>query len=412
MPSPIITRQVIAPYIESAAALPAIDEILVVVVGESNAGGQATNASLASWQLAARNLTIFNNTSEVFESLDVGTNNLIGHTGLTDNATHGTEVGLADAYDEGDFDSEVVRLLKSGQGGSQLSDWDEGDSYYTTFLSRLEAAKTALGGVPNYCVWMFVGINDMEVYAVSAATFETRLNDLIDRYRAVMPNCEILINKLMVATSDDVAYNSAIDTIAAARAYVTAIDETGLTYADTFHYDYLGYHRLAKRFVQQMKSIYSLTGTGLTWTATTGSIVQDADDVVFASTALARSTVTIDLTASDLICDVIGNSLVYGIHESSGSPDFFNLRLGGYAVGGNIYSCGSGGSGTNQGALALPFKMKITRSGDDALLYSSADGGVTWTLEHTATGVLSGIGNVYARMEQAASSGRGQMYLG
>ncbi|MBL8182439.1 MAG: InlB B-repeat-containing protein, partial [Blastocatellia bacterium] len=89
---------------------------LVIITGESNSGGYAVNADATPTELSARpGVQILNNNTLLFEDLDIGTNNLIGHAGLSENATHGFELGLANSVAASEWPNSPVYLVKAGQ---------------------------------------------------------------------------------------------------------------------------------------------------------------------------------------------------------------------------------------------------------------------------------------------------------
>jgi len=147
---------------------------LIIFNGESNSGGFAQNNLLTAPELAVRSgVQIFNNTTlNTFDSLQIGVNNLVGHTGLTDNATHGWENGLANEVNLGRLSSHAY-LVKTGQGASTISQWNVGGAYFNTFTSRVNAAKSLLSA-QNYktVIWYTQGINDATA-GTSIATWET-----------------------------------------------------------------------------------------------------------------------------------------------------------------------------------------------------------------------------------------------
>lgn len=98
---------------------------LIIIVGESNSGGYALNSELSSSELLARPaVQILNNNTLVFEDLQIGVNNLIGHSGLSNGPTHGMESGLANSIESGlNWGVDQIHLVKTGQGGSQVSQW-------------------------------------------------------------------------------------------------------------------------------------------------------------------------------------------------------------------------------------------------------------------------------------------------
>lgn len=146
-------------------------DIIIVFFGESNSGGIAANSYATSSELAKRKLQILNNTSLTsFDSLDIGSNNLTGHCGLQYAAStgHGIELQLANRYDSGAFGSRNVYLVKAGQGGTTIAQWDTGGTYTVewtatprvTFFQRVDSALSIIPGTPRlFFIWS-QGIND------------------------------------------------------------------------------------------------------------------------------------------------------------------------------------------------------------------------------------------------------------
>jgi len=163
--------------------------VLIITWGESNSGGYADNGFASGDELAPRTLPILNNNTLLFQPLDVGTNNLIGHTGLTCCTTHGMEIGLANAYEDGDFEGHPVYLVKVGQGGSTIAEWETTDDHYDTMVVRLNAAIEQIleltGQVPKIFVWGSIGIND-RIAGTTTGTFKTAYKQFITDIRATI----------------------------------------------------------------------------------------------------------------------------------------------------------------------------------------------------------------------------------
>ena len=156
--------------------VPASD-LLIIAFGESNSGGQVDNADATAGELAARTLQIWNVNTEVFEALDVGTNNNLDHFGL-DSTKHSWEIGLANIYDTGFF-GRTVRYLQTGQGGSRVTEWESADAYWLEFVDRTTKAMAAVSG-QTPVVWWTLGINDLG-NGVTAATWKPLAQELIGR---------------------------------------------------------------------------------------------------------------------------------------------------------------------------------------------------------------------------------------
>lgn len=204
-------------------ALRPINVVLAFV--ESNGGGVAVNAELTTAERAVRPaVKIFNPTAVALQSLDIDTNNLIGHTGLTDNATHGLENGLADLVERGQWPaftgplSGSAVLQKESQGGSTALQFQIGDAsgYWSTFLTRwtaLVALLKAQGYRPVANVFFTLGINDL-AGATAAATYESRVQTILANIRSVVGPCKIGITQFM---ANHAGYSSNITTIIASH---------------------------------------------------------------------------------------------------------------------------------------------------------------------------------------------------
>lgn len=227
---------------------------LIVVFGESNAGGQASNAALSAGELASRSsVRIWHNTSDEFQDLDIGTNNLISHSGLTDNATHGLENGLAHTATAGRLGAATAYLVKAGQGGSTVGSWEDTDANFITLESRYGGAiaELASSGVEyTPLVLISLGIND-RIAGTTTGTFKAAMEQLIDDVRAFAG----VSTRVMVTNFQEPmdvlneVYNTVLDEIAAADALVDVVDTTGLPINDSNHWSAQGFRELAERVV-------------------------------------------------------------------------------------------------------------------------------------------------------------------
>ncbi len=235
--------------------------LLIVFNGESNSGGIGENSDLTAGELAARSsVKIWNNDSTGFENLDIGTNNLLSHVGLTGvsgwTGWHGWEAGLANAVEAGTLQNPVY-LVKTGAGGSTISQWNSGGSYETTMKSRINAAKAAIeatGKIAKIVFWFSLGIND-RIAGTNESTWRTAVEahfaNIRTTYGATVP---IHMTKFMSLLTDGVTYNpnadfnDTIDAIAAADAYTWAIDGNA-SLKDNNHWNAAGLKTLANRFI-------------------------------------------------------------------------------------------------------------------------------------------------------------------
>ncbi|MBK7934610.1 MAG: VCBS repeat-containing protein [Acidobacteria bacterium] len=286
---------------------------LVIITGESNSGGYAVNADASPTELSARpGVQILNNTSLLFEDLDIGTNNLIGHAGLSDNATHGFELGLANSVAASEWPNSPVYLVKTGQGGSTISQWTVGSPYWTTFNQRVTAAVnnlTASGKTPVVYILYSHGIND----AIAGTPVATWKNDTIAHLakvrRAVGPS-SILMTRLMSPTYD--TYNTAIDEIDAADDLSVAISVSGATLRDANHWDYAGMKLISSRMVEEM-----LTSGGGSITANPFSVTMDRNRSLTAHFVPSQYTLTYTAGTGGTISGTSPQTVTHGENGSA-----------------------------------------------------------------------------------------------
>jgi hypothetical protein len=236
---------------------------LFVFTGESNAGGYALNTELTSPQLAIRSaIQIMRNTSEAhdFESLDIGTNNNINHSGL-DATTHGIENGLCTAVENSEFSVSTVHVIQTGQGGSRIIHWLDDSSLYNDkypwvlFKSRID---DALAADSTYSIIIFYsqGINDI-ADGKSAVSWKTEtkahLAKIRTRYGSTVP---IFMTKFYF--TGYTGYNTKIDEICAEVPYTYAIETNGFSARDDKHWDSSGYDSVASAFITKIKEYYTL----------------------------------------------------------------------------------------------------------------------------------------------------------
>jgi hypothetical protein len=109
---------------------------VILFWGESNSGGQAVNDSLDAGQLDVfPGIQIYNIYYDEFQDLDIGTNNQINHFGQSFPASmdsieltlHGWENGLQTDYER--YGQAKLYLVKGGQGGSRISQWETTDTF-------------------------------------------------------------------------------------------------------------------------------------------------------------------------------------------------------------------------------------------------------------------------------------------
>lgn len=230
---------------------------MIVMTAESNSGGKALNTLATSEELAPRTQTkILNNTTLLFEDLDVGTNNLIGHENITPNTSHSWEIGIANMAAAGTIRNPTY-IVKTGQGGSRIAQWAVGGTYltvepWTVFQNRVDAALAILNptGI-KFALLYSQGIND----GIAGTNITTWINATIahiEKIRVKYGEVPIVMTKLMTTAPNYADYNTAIETICSTVSRCYFIDVTGATTMDVYHWNYAGQKLIAQRLIDKL----------------------------------------------------------------------------------------------------------------------------------------------------------------
>lgn len=369
------------------------DGIMVFAFGESNSGGEVLNTSATAWELESRpELAFLNVSSNVFQSLDVGTNNNLDHFGL-DSTKHSWELGLANRVRENYVGSKIFRYVQCGQGGSRVAQWNVGGSYWAKFLLRANAAKAARPC--NYVVWFTLGINDT-LAAVSAASWKTSVIELLGRIKTVLPGVKIYMTELMDNSAEKIAYNTALSEIAADDADVFLVSQSGLTLKDIHHWDYASQKEWSLRFLRAMRADFGNFNT-VEWT--TSTCTQNAGGRLTSTAVNQHAYIDEVFNLTDTFAvysrhTPTGNGLVV-VLDSDVTPINWGTTdpylLGWYAFNSDMYrTTQSGATGTLMSSVGRDL-WRVSKSGNDLVMASSADGGNTWTTQHTRSGILTGL---------------------
>jgi hypothetical protein len=244
--------------------LPSIPAYLIFFSGESNSGGKVDNSLATTYEKSIRaSVTILNNNSLQFESLHIGVNNLIGHSGFTCCIYHGWELGLANSADSNTLVTPVY-LAKTGQGGSGIQQWTIGNAlgYYDSLTKRIDTARKLLttlngGKAPALYLWYSQGINDannnLDTATWKAAT-KLHFANLRARY-GLMP---IFIAYIMPNTAMKITYNLAITALCneITDCYPIIVSDL-VVQSDTNHWDYPSMKIIAQRMIASLKSYLS-----------------------------------------------------------------------------------------------------------------------------------------------------------
>lgn len=231
---------------------------MFVVVGESNAAGAALdNAGPTVGELAARTGTkILNNTTLAFGDLDIGTNNNIDQN-LPESAVHGWELSLANMVDAGRFSATPVYIVKTGQSGARVANWAVGQTYWTKFLARVGAAKTALeaaGLLPRPVVLFSMGGNDAKSPVTAVSTWKADTIALLARIRTELgATTPIIMSNFEFRASQYQIYDASMLEIAAADSNTKIVSSLGTSIrSDNLHWDYGGLLEMGERMINQV----------------------------------------------------------------------------------------------------------------------------------------------------------------
>lgn len=233
---------------------------LIVFVGESNSGGYALNSDATSDELSETTLTkIWDNQSNTgFLNLKIGTpgsNNLIGHNGISPGVTHGWELQISNLVKQGFFKGNVF-LCKTGQGGSAVTHWVDGTLYngvdcWQTFLTRTTGAKNYMNANEDpykISVFMSIGINDSGWNPpTDPNAWYTKMLTFCANIRNQLPNAKIYATHIPRLNSNEIGIDNKITQLASDLPYFTAIKTDDATYRDVNHWDYSGVKLIANR---------------------------------------------------------------------------------------------------------------------------------------------------------------------
>lgn len=233
---------------------------LIMFAGESNSGGLGVNALASAGELAAQQyVRIFNPTTRTLQQLDIGTNNLIGHSSFPENATHGWELELANQAFARFADT--VILVKCGQGGSTISQWVKGTTpmYYDTAISRINKTISLLkaeGKQVDMYLWWSQGINDAEA-SVSAATWATNTKKVFANFRRDLGSFPIIMTRLIGSGNNyDATLTGTLKNRDDGIFHIyTPQSSVGDSLLDVKHWNYLGLKAVANRFLNVMDTI-------------------------------------------------------------------------------------------------------------------------------------------------------------
>lgn len=231
---------------------------MLVFSGESNSGGQALNSAATAEELAIRPETkILNNNTLLFESLDIGTNNLIGHQNMgTPELRHSWELGISNLAASATI-SNPTYIVKTGHGGTTIAQFAEGGIYqsmrpWDTLIRRVNAALSILNptGI-KFALLYSQGINDALAFT-DTTTWKAATIAHFQNIRAEYGEVPIVMTKIMTSAPSYANYNSAIESICSALTRCYFIDVTGAATQDNYHWSYAGQKLIAERMIDKL----------------------------------------------------------------------------------------------------------------------------------------------------------------
>lgn len=231
---------------------------IIVLFGESNSGGLASNQRINAQEWRPRLLPIMNNNTGLFEPLKIGKNNLRKHYGLeyAYDTAHGMENELANQHGFGVFKSCPTYLVKAGQGGSTTLNWDGSTYYRDTLYQRVDRAcslvQSETGKVPQLVFMLSLGIN--ERFSTPAATYKTNIQSIIAGVKSNFSGKRCLFGLMQfqfVGTMTD--YDTKMTEISAADTTVFTFSTADCqNIGDGIHLNYFGFKTCTQRFVDSL----------------------------------------------------------------------------------------------------------------------------------------------------------------
>jgi Chaperone of endosialidase/Carbohydrate esterase, sialic acid-specific acetylesterase len=210
-------------------------KLLIVFNGESNSIGQASNASATpSELLPLAAVRILDNTTLQFVTLQLGADG---------RSLHGWELGLA--IEAAKIPDLEVYLVKTGLGGTKITDWDVSGGLYQTAITRVNAAKSLIGSGYASAIWYSQGIND--VLTGPENIWIDRTVAHLNTFRAAVdPNALILYTELPQVYATKNASVKSLPSLVPNSNYILTGDAT---LGDVNHWDYKGMKLIASRLL-------------------------------------------------------------------------------------------------------------------------------------------------------------------
>lgn len=421
---------------------------LFIFTGESNAGGYAPNSYATAQELTATSaVNILNNNTYKFEPLHIGFNNNIGHLGL-DNTTHGFELELSNLTKAGKFVDSVIYLVKTGQGGSTIDQWDSTNAsgYWQLLTRRIDSALAILKRnyiIPNIYIIYSQGFNDIPIshsdVLIWKAKTKLHLQKITDRYGIAPIFITLLKNNTHSYPTNlhTGIIDSAIYMLSENKLIVPI--RTNTAGIGTAHWSYDGYKQIfdviadtiIKRFgllSDYPNRLLKISGESInpyTYTASQSFMpYTDACNIIDSSGYyISRNIGDPFLTSNGLIGlhkfdaeryfeinikydniseqQSIINILDDDYIPNYGFSDTYPFIAGCYVYSGNIYRSTKQSNTTLMSTISNNDIIKICKGyGRDIIYKKSIDSGYTWTTLYTDVGRLNNIKYLYYKLIQ------------
>lgn len=228
---------------------------VIILTGQSNADGRGLNSEATTGELAAQpHVQIWNDGTQNFESLDIGTNNQVDASFAT--TRHGIELGLAKFLPS--YAPDTLYLIKHATGATEIRYWLPGgtgytelfDDYITPALDTLNARqKTPYVSL----VWM-QGESDTDTQ-LEADNYASGLDSLVDIYRTrLSPKLPFYAAEIYEGNAKEQTINNTFASFEDTISNFSTIGVAGFGTDDFLHWNYTGYQQVSESLLRIMKS--------------------------------------------------------------------------------------------------------------------------------------------------------------
>jgi hypothetical protein len=230
----------------------------IIFVGESNSGGRAENIDALPVELGLQtSVNLLNNETLMIEKLRIGRkidggNNLLGHFGFDpDSGWHGWELQLANRARGGAFKDDICYLIKAGQGGSAIAEWQSlaAGSNQDILKKRVQKLQLLVPDITPI-IWYSQGINDalLATPTPSRSWIDSTKNSF-SNFRLILPNVPILVSEVTpVYTSRNADITTLVSEVP--NSYLIPSASVPVT-TDINHWPYAGMKSISNLFINK-----------------------------------------------------------------------------------------------------------------------------------------------------------------